>query len=135
MPPLPPRRHPMKRLALLLLFLAQTPARADTLNLELTVRGGPHDLKQAVCVVPLSVPAKFAGLTHVELRGAGVAAAGQLTAPGLTTEHIKPAGKDRVRRDLHFVLPELKRDASLTLNCVITTGLSPVPDPSSFLWQ
>src|ERR1700731_1438423 len=133
MPPFPVRRHPMKRLAPLLLFLAQTPARADTLNLELTVRGGPHDLRHAVCVVPLSLPPKFAESVPVELRGDGVSAEGQLTAPGLTTEHVKPAGKGRVRRDLHFVLPALKRDAALTLKCAVHTGPPPESDPSSFV--
>jgi hypothetical protein len=125
----------MKRLALLLLVLAQAPARADTLNLELTVRGGPHDLQHAVCVVPLSLPPKFAESVRVELRGDGVSAEGQLSAPGLTTEHVKPAGKGRVRRDLHFVLPALKRDAALTLKCTIDTEPSPEPGPSFFNWQ
>jgi hypothetical protein len=125
----------MKRLAALLVLLVPVSARADTMNLEVTVRGGPHDLKQAVCVVPLSVPPKFTGVAYIVLRGPGVAAEGQLTAPGLTTEHVQPAGKDRVRRDLHFVLPELKRDAALTMKCVIDTGPSPVPDPRYFAWR
>jgi hypothetical protein len=129
-----PETLSMKRLALILSFLAPATLRADTVNLELTVRGGPHDLKQAVCVVPLSMPAKFAEITHVTLRGEGVAAAGQLTEPGLTTEHIKPSAKVHVRRDLHFILPELKRDATLTLKCAIHTGPSPEPDPSFFDW-
>ncbi len=125
----------MKRLAVLLALLLPASARADTLPLEITVRGGPHDLKQAVCVVPLSLPPKFADGVHVRLSGPGLAVDGQLTAPGLTTEHVKPAGKDRVRRDLHFILPELKRDAMLALRCAIHTGPPTEPDPSYFVWK
>ena len=39
---------------------------------------------------------------------------GQLTAPGLTTEQIKPDGKG-VRRDLHFILTD-KAAAGTTLS-------------------
>src|SRR5262249_7973786 len=65
----------------------------------------------------------------------GVAVDGQLTAPGLTTEQVPPTGKGQVRRDLHFILPGVKRDAVLNLQCAVHTGSSPVPDPSSFLWH
>src|SRR5262249_53548379 len=84
----------------------------------------------------LSLPAKFANSPRVELRGDGVSAEGQLTEPGLTTEDVKPAGKGQVRRDLHFVLPALKRDAALTLKCSLSTDPPPpATDAGCYVWK
>jgi hypothetical protein len=60
-----------------------------------------------ICI-PLSVPEEFAKVVHVTVLhpvpGAGTQLEpGQLTQPGLMTEHIQPSGKGLVRRDLHFM--------------------------------
>jgi hypothetical protein len=64
-----------------------------------------------VCV-PLSVPAEFANVTDVVVRGekGNIASKGfgQLTSPGLATEAIEPAAKGLIRRDLHFLAPEAR---------------------------
>ena len=58
--------------------------------------------------IPLSVPKAWAKLDEVVvdvITGRDVApTVGQLTAPGITTESIKPAKEGLVRRDLHVVL-------------------------------
>jgi hypothetical protein len=67
-----------------------------------------YDEPFLILCVPLSLSQKDAGLGEVlvEIPGGGPKAGnlGQLTAPGLLTEHIKPAA-DQVRRDLHFQVP------------------------------
>jgi hypothetical protein len=125
----------MKRLAVLLVLVAPAPARADTWACTLTVQSSSRDFESGVCVVPLSVPPKFANTTDARLReNGGRVLLGQLTAPGLTTEHIKPTGKDLVRRDLHILLPDVKGVATLTLSCLLDSGM-PSSYPYSFNWQ
>jgi hypothetical protein len=77
-----------------------------TLNIDVTMdRDVPLN---APLTIPLSVPKAWADLDEVAvdvLTGKDPGrAAGQLTAPGITTESIKPAREGEVRRDLHVVL-------------------------------
>jgi hypothetical protein len=83
-----------------------------------------------VCV-PLSLPKGFATFTSVLIRAEkGNLAddvAGQLTQPGLATEHIEPSAKGLVRRDLHFMAPE---QAGTWRIRVVSAG-----SPVKFAWK
>lgn len=85
--------------------------------------------------VPLSVPADLAkfGEVQVVMTGAqkqAIVATAQLTAPGITTESIKPAKEGLVRRDLHVVMPGV----AVT---VMVVHLKPVAQPQvvRFAWK
>ena len=62
--------------------------------------------------IPLSVPAEWGKLPEVDVvlsvgpERNSVVVAGQLTAPGIATESIKPTKAGLVRRDLHVVMPD-----------------------------
>jgi hypothetical protein len=107
------KRHTL--FATLLALLLPAGARAVDKDFTLTVTAGKTDRTSTLVCVPLSLPEKLAREQLALLRlPEGGALLGQLTAPGLLTESIKPA-KDEVRRDLHLFLPPLKAGASLTL--------------------
>src|SRR5436305_4088857 len=95
-------------LSLALLTLLTGGVRAQDKTFDITVTAGKHDYKNVPVVVPLSVPKDLAFTKHVNLTRGNGRLQGQLTFPGLTTDHIKPGGDGLVRLDLHFVLPELK---------------------------
>jgi hypothetical protein len=75
-------------------------------TLEIESKGAANT---PVCV-PLSLPKGFAEFTnvlvHAEKGNLAEEVAGQLTLPGLATEHIQPSAKELVRRDLHFMAPQ-----------------------------
>jgi hypothetical protein len=99
------------------LLLATPPLGAQD-AIEITVEGGKHDLKNVPVCVPLSLPKAEAetGARLLLLAGSSSPAfPAQLGAPGLTTESIQPSANDLVRRDLHFVVPELKAGRALKL--------------------
>jgi hypothetical protein len=97
----------MKRwFAALLLGLAMTNAgmaQENVMKIAVTM-----DNENMPLCIPLSVPeawAKFDEVAVDVITGRDAAkAVGQLTAPGITTESIKPAKAGLVRRDLHVVL-------------------------------
>jgi hypothetical protein len=81
------------------------------------------------------VPAEFAKQpVWTATIGAKSEVLGQLTAPGLLTEHIKPQDAKLVRRDLHFVLYEKQSSGSK-----VTLSFSPARDPDierlGFTWK
>ena len=81
-------------------------AQDDVLKLEVTsVQVEPF---HGPLTIPLSVPTAWAKFDEVAvdvLTGREtVKAVGQLTAPGITTESIKPAKEGLVRRDLHLMV-------------------------------
>jgi hypothetical protein len=104
------RGKPMKRASLWLaaaaLLLGAGPAAAQpkaiaTIEVDNVVPAGTP-----ICV-PLSLPPEFGKTTEVTVRVVSgdpevFKGPGQLTAPGLATEHIAPAAKGQVRRDLHL---------------------------------
>jgi hypothetical protein len=96
----------MKRwFAVLALGLAVTNvglAQDDVLKIEVT------DSVHGPLTIPLSLPKEWAKFEEVDIlvitgKDPGKAV-GQLTAPGIVTESIKPAKEGLVRRDLHVVL-------------------------------
>src|SRR5262249_13756059 len=108
--------------------------KADTLTI--TVSGGKHDLRNVPVTVALSVPKSAADTTKAQLTRTDKESflEAQVTAPSIITERVPPADKSLVRRDLHFVLHELKAGETATLSCVLGKP-SAVPDPSYFVWQ
>jgi hypothetical protein len=119
-----------------LLALALPPALlADEKPLTITVSAGKHDYKNVPVCIPLSVPKSHAKSTFALLTANKAAhIEGQLTAPAIRTEGIPASDKTLVRRDLHFILPELKAGESRTWS-VQLGGTSTVPDPAFFSWQ
>ena len=100
----------MKRwFAALLLCVAVTQvSRAQDDVIKIQVMPGKGDHLNTPLTIPLSVPEKWAKLDEVAVDVVTgrdlVKTVGQLTAPGITTESIKPTKEGLVRRDLHVVL-------------------------------
>jgi hypothetical protein len=101
--------------------------------LNITVTGGKQDLKNVPICVPLSLPKATAAFTYAHIAGGGLNLEGQLTAPGILTDSVTPAGNDLVRRDLHVVLPSLKAGETLTLSAKLLKENN-APDTTGFLW-
>ncbi len=114
------------------LILAAPPLGAQD-KIEITIEGAKHDLRNVPICVPLSLPEKDASLpeAHITL-STGHTVPGQLSAPGLMTEAIAPTAKGLVRRDLHFVLPAVKSEASLKLAVKLHKNVA--PDTTGFFW-
>ena len=86
--------------AVLALLLASASSQAQPIMIKLVVEGGKEDYQNVPICVPLSFPVK-ADDQQVTLKDeSGKIIIGQLTKPGLTTEHIKPKKEGEVRRDL-----------------------------------
>ena len=84
-------------------------AQAQDKEIAVTINIGKEITGPTPVCVPLTLSANQAKWTVVS----SGKILGQLTAPGLTTEQIKPDGKG-VRRDLHFILTD-KAAAGTTL--------------------
>jgi hypothetical protein len=112
---------PLPLLSLLFALLFVRVVHAEEKTITITVTAGKHDCKDIPVCVPLSLPKTLAKVESAQCGEEKAAFLGQLTAPGITTEHIKPADKDSVRRDLHFILPSLKSGASMTIKATVST--------------
>ncbi len=132
-------RSPRTVLFVLLLacLLISVPMSADCY--ELTVSAGKHDrVNTPVCVL-LEEALQQANLNPVVLEKArsvtltdpaGKPIPAQLTAPGLLG---KAAGRQGVvARELHFVLPNLKKGQTLTLTATLSAA---VPKAGGFSWK
>src|SRR5262245_39106582 len=108
--------------------------KADTLTI--TVSGGKHDLRNVPVTVALSVPKSAAEATtfQVTRKDERGFLETQVSAPGLITESVPPADKSLVRRDLHFLLPELNAGETVTLSCVLGQPAH-FRNPTYFYWQ
>src|SRR5262249_8671139 len=85
-----------------------------------------------VCV-PLSLPPELANVGRIGLRPPkGPPLVGQLTAPGLLHDHVKPAAENHVRCDLHFVIPRLAVGETAKWQVV---ALKTANDPNEFVWR
>jgi hypothetical protein len=93
--------------AVVLLLATVTTGRAQDDVLKIAVAGQKQEHWNNPLTIPLSVPkawAKFDEVAVDVITGRDVVqVVGQLTAPGITTEAIKPAKAGLVRRDLHVV--------------------------------
>lgn len=117
--------------AALLLWMSACPAFAAEKQFALTVKAGTHDHANVPAVVTLQLPAALAGARSATLTcPAGNKIAGQLTAPELLNGAVAAEGS--VVRELHFILPNLKREAAMSLKAVIST--EPAVEPG-FAWK
>ncbi len=127
----------MKRLiywTMLLTLTFSTRGTAQDKTVTVTITAEKADYKDTPVCIPLSLPKNLDMFRHAVIVGGDQFIPGQLTAPGILTEHIAPAARDLVRRDLHVIVPALKKGASLTL----TAKLMPLdnsPNPSGFVWE
>jgi hypothetical protein len=117
------------------LILVCSPIRAQ--NIEITLEGGKQDLKNVPVCVPLNLTSEQADRTNAEkppaiATGKFRGVQGQLTAPGIMTMSIAPASKGLVRRDLHFILPEIKAGEKLALSWAIE---GTAPAGIEFQWE
>ena len=116
----------MALITLTWLVTAVSASAQDAFTVTVTLKSGKHAHTNNPICIPLSLPARVAQANEkygnlATIRWGKKNLIGQLTAPGLTTEHIKPKNKDMVRRDLHFMLPELAVGATKEVECVIRT--------------
>jgi hypothetical protein len=100
-------------------LIAASFASAETVKVKFTVSAGKLDRKNEPVRVPLQLPEKLfvESVKLLDEKGKPFAIA-QVSAPSLLTRSIQPE-KGKVRRDLLFVLPALKAEASTTLEAVI----------------
>src|SRR5256885_1797821 len=108
----------MKRwIAALMLGLAATGAAAQDASLKIDITTDKQGHDGPLCV-PLSLSFETAKLDEVAvdiLTGRdAIRTVGQLTAPGITTESIKPAA-GMVRRDLHVIVHAMPGGKTWTL--------------------
>jgi hypothetical protein len=118
--------------ALVLLPALAGAAAAQEPEITVTVTADQADLTSAPVCIPLSVAKEVATFTYARLTGDQHGFDGQLTAPALTTEHIA-AAPNLVRRDLHFIVPSLKKGQTLTLKAKLAE-LDGAPGRSFFNW-
>jgi hypothetical protein len=127
-------------LTLMAVLTGAAPSFGQNQTIEITVAGGKEDARNIPVVVPLEVvPALVKFLDkggHVRLNKAGSNKLlfGQWTTPGLLTEEIQPKDKTLVRRDLHFVLPELKA-GSTWISRVELSRSAATPGKLAFDWK
>ncbi len=109
------RLKPLQTLlaAALLSCLSAGPAIAAGESYQLIVNAGKHDRGNVPVrvLIPASAGAKSVALTTAE----GKPLAAQLTATGLLSDTAKE------KRELHFILPSLKKGRSLKLTAVLST--------------
>ncbi len=98
--------------AVLGLMLTGGPLQAQTF--EIIVEGGKSEMKNVPVCVSVTVPGAAPALLRLDSKGRYGPLPGQLTAPGLVNGSRR-GGEDPMRRDLHFILPELKVGETVTL--------------------
>lgn len=123
----------------LILLLLVAPVLAESKTYELTLRAGDYDrVNTPVCVV-LKESNVQANLNPVILGNAqsvrvvdaqGKHVPAQLTGPGLLHEPKQPQAS--VVREVHFILPSLKKGETLKLEATVS---SDEPSASGFAWK
>jgi hypothetical protein len=124
------------RIALLLLPLFACPVWAATTTLEIAVAAGKHDRSGTPVAASLTLPAAFADAKVVTLKDANDKpfAVAQLTGPALLAEGPEPS-KVEVRRELHFILNNLKAGESVKLKALLDSEKLESPPADGFIWQ
>lgn len=110
--------------------------RAETKEIELTVSAGAHDRTATPVCVLLELPANLLKVQVVALTSAdGETIVGQLTLPGLLADETAlakgRAGTDL--RELHFIVPSLKKGETQKLKAIVSTDEPKVSD--AFAWH
>ena len=118
----------MRGHSLLSIIIAATccvAVQAETRTIDITVSAGDQDRVHAPVCVPLMLPASLAKAESVTLENAaGQKLSAQLTSPGLLNPDCQ--------RELHFILPELKKGQSATFQATIATDSPAQAD--GFAW-
>jgi len=109
--------------AILLCGLPTVVAIAAEKSFELTVSAGEHDRTNTPVKVLIEAPAEAKSAVLSAADGTKLTA--QLTAPGLLS------GSSKTGRELHFVLPELKKGKSIKLTATVSTDAA---EPG-FAWK
>jgi hypothetical protein len=93
-------------------------AGAKENEFEIVITAGKQDYHNTPVTVPLSLSGQLSNANMITLEPIGTTNGlfwGQLTAPSILTDAVKPSAKNLVRRDLDFIIPDLKAGHSLTL--------------------
>jgi hypothetical protein len=91
------------------------PLMGMVIVLQLTVFAGKHDRVNSPASVSIGLPESLAEVRTVLLKAAdGKEIVGQLTEPSVVSAS-GPGRKGEVRRELHFIVPELKAGERMTL--------------------
>jgi hypothetical protein len=119
--------------AVLSLLLPGLAPAADT-TLDLSIAAGDNDRVNEPICVPVVLKAAFADSQKVTLKDAAGKdiAIGQLTPPGVLAKS-QPVGAGEALRELHFILPDLKKGQSLALKANISTDGK--ASGTSFAWK
>lgn len=116
----------------LLCVAAPAAAGEEAPVLRLTVEGGKEDQTNVPVRLPLTVPKAQAKITNVVVKTPAGMLPGQLTGPSIVTEWVAPAAADLVRRDLHFIVPQLKAGGSLSVE--VDLGQEAKAGQGAFHW-
>lgn len=100
---------------------------------QVTVNAGEHDRANTPVRALVLLPKALSEARAVRLAdGAGKALPAQLTKPGLLSQEAKVA-EGKVLRELHFIVPSLKKGQSLKLAATVSTGAPAAGE--GFVWQ
>jgi hypothetical protein len=118
----------------LALFVAGRMSAAE-MTVAFTVAAGEHDRANEPVRVPLLVKADFANVKQAKVTDADgkEVAIGQLTPPDLLSKSLT-AGADQKQRELHFILPELKKGQTLSLKVRLSTDAKD-GTADGFVWK
>jgi len=98
------------------------PLMMSVIVLQLTVFAGKHDRVNTPAKALVTLPASMAEVRSIVLKAPdGKEIVGQLTEPGLLSSSGQ-ARKAEARREVHFIVPELKAGKSVTLEGTIKSG-------------
>ncbi|HEV3416841.1 MAG TPA: DUF6807 family protein [Pirellulales bacterium] len=116
-------------------FFALSAARAaNRQDFDLVIHAGQHDRTNVPVSVPIELPADAKNLTVAEIAVPGARPIpGELTEPGICVS-AAPAAAGSQRKELHFILPELKAGATLELHGAIEPTAPSINPRSIFNW-
>jgi Methane oxygenase PmoA len=108
---------------------------AETVGLDLTIHGGKLDRKNVPVTATIELPsgAKASSVVEIAVPG-GKSIVGQLAAPGLSHGAVA-AGDSTNRRELQFVLPEIKAGQTLDWHGVFKLAGGDEASMNGFNWH
>ncbi|HKD36034.1 MAG TPA: DUF6807 family protein, partial [Pirellulales bacterium] len=114
------------------LLLGLPASSATAASVELTVHGGGHDRKDVSVMATIELPKNVHSPSSVELTlPDGKTIPAELTAVGICTG----AAGSPDRRELHFILPEIKAGETLSLKGKLNSAETSSSSASGFHWQ
>jgi Methane oxygenase PmoA len=107
---------------------------ANSLGFDVKIHAGQHDRTNVPVSVPIELPADAKNSTVAEIAIPGARPIpGEVTEPGICVS-AAPAASGSQRKELHFILPELKAGATLELHGTIEPTAPSVNPSSNFNW-